>query len=73
MRKRASRLRRVALLTSAPAAERRAEGSGVSIFDEPMIDCHTHVLDPVRFAYASDVAYRPSGQEIGTRPSNMAT
>jgi predicted TIM-barrel fold metal-dependent hydrolase len=38
----------------------------VSIFDEPKIDCHNHVLDPARFPYASDVAYCPTGQEIGT-------
>lgn len=38
----------------------------MSIFEEPKIDCHNHVLDPVRFPYAGDVAYRPSGQEIGT-------
>jgi predicted TIM-barrel fold metal-dependent hydrolase len=38
----------------------------VSIFDEAKIDCHNHVLDPVRFPYASDVAYCPAGQEIGT-------
>jgi predicted TIM-barrel fold metal-dependent hydrolase len=38
----------------------------VSIFDEPKIDCHNHVLDPARFAYANDVAYCPTGQEIGT-------
>jgi predicted TIM-barrel fold metal-dependent hydrolase len=30
------------------------------------IDCHVHVLDPARFPYAPDVAYRPAGQEIGT-------
>ena len=33
---------------------------------EPKVDCHNHVLDPVRFPYAPDVAYRPAGQEIGT-------
>jgi predicted TIM-barrel fold metal-dependent hydrolase len=38
----------------------------VSIFDEAKIDCHNHVLDPVRFPYASDVTYSPAGQEIGT-------
>jgi predicted TIM-barrel fold metal-dependent hydrolase len=38
----------------------------VSIFDEPKVDSHCHVLDPARFAYAPDVAYRPAGQEIGT-------
>jgi predicted TIM-barrel fold metal-dependent hydrolase len=36
----------------------------MSIFEEPKIDCHCHVLDPARFAYAPDVAYRPAGQEI---------
>lgn len=39
----------------------------MNIFDEPKIDCHNHVLDPARFAYADDVAYRPAGQEIATR------
>lgn len=34
--------------------------------DLPKIDGHCHVLDPVRFPYAPDVAYRPQGQEIGT-------
>ncbi|RZS56904.1 amidohydrolase family protein [Sphaerotilus mobilis] len=38
----------------------------MNIFDEPKIDCHNHVLDPVRHPYAADVAYRPAGQEIGT-------
>ena len=38
----------------------------MSIFDEPKVDGHCHVLDPARFAYARDVAYRPTGQEIGT-------
>lgn len=31
----------------------------------PKVDAHCHVLDPSRFAYADDVAYRPSGQEQG--------
>jgi predicted TIM-barrel fold metal-dependent hydrolase len=39
----------------------------MSIFEEAKIDCHNHVLDPARFAYADDVAYRPAGQEIATR------
>lgn len=38
----------------------------MSIFDEPKVDCHNHILDPLRFPYADDVAYRPGGQEIGT-------
>jgi predicted TIM-barrel fold metal-dependent hydrolase len=44
----------------------------MSIFDEPKIDCHNHVLDPARFAYGADVAYRPSGQEIATRSQHLA-
>ena len=35
------------------------------LFDIPKIDSHCHVLDPQRFAYAPDVAYRPAGQEMG--------
>jgi predicted TIM-barrel fold metal-dependent hydrolase len=38
----------------------------LSVFDEPKIDTHCHVLDPARFPYAPDVAYRPAGQEAGT-------
>ena len=38
----------------------------MSIFDEPKIDCHNHVLDPQRFPYATEAVYRPAGQEIGT-------
>ncbi len=38
----------------------------MSLFDEPKIDSHCHVLDPARFPYAADVAYRPAGQEVGT-------
>jgi predicted TIM-barrel fold metal-dependent hydrolase len=30
----------------------------------PKIDCHIHVIDPVRFPYGPDTPYRPSGQEI---------
>ena len=30
----------------------------------PKIDCHIHAVDPVRFPYAADTPYRPSGQEI---------
>jgi predicted TIM-barrel fold metal-dependent hydrolase len=37
----------------------------MSVFDEPKVDTHCHVLDPARFPYAPDVAYRPSGQEQG--------
>ena len=40
----------------------------MSIFTEPKIDCHAHVLDPVNFPYGKDIEYKPSGQEIGTPP-----
>jgi len=36
-------------------------------FSEPKIDSHCHILDPERFPYAPDVAYRPQGQEIGSQ------
>jgi predicted TIM-barrel fold metal-dependent hydrolase len=36
------------------------------IFDEPKIDCHAHVIDPVNFPYGKTVVYRPSAQEICT-------
>jgi predicted TIM-barrel fold metal-dependent hydrolase len=38
----------------------------MSIFQERKIDCHTHVLDPVRFPYGKDIDYKPSGPELGT-------
>ena len=42
----------------------------MTVFDEPKVDSHCHVLDPARFPYSSDVSsgvtYRPAGQEIGT-------
>ena len=40
----------------------------MSIFKEPKIDCHVHVLDPVNFPYGKNIEYKPSGQEIGTPP-----
>jgi predicted TIM-barrel fold metal-dependent hydrolase len=38
----------------------------MSVFAEPKIDCHVHVLEPAVFPYGQDIEYRPSGQEIGT-------
>ncbi len=38
----------------------------MTIFDEPKIDCHAHVIDPANFPYSTRVAYKPAGQEIGT-------
>ncbi len=37
-----------------------------SIYAEPKIDCHCHILDPASFPYAPDVPYQPSGQETGS-------
>ena len=48
------------------AAQPQAWGDHTSIYDEPKIDCHCHVLDPLRFPYGEDSVYRPAGQEIGT-------
>jgi predicted TIM-barrel fold metal-dependent hydrolase len=36
------------------------------IFAEPKIDSHAHVFDPANFPYDERIAYKPSGQEIGT-------
>jgi predicted TIM-barrel fold metal-dependent hydrolase len=36
----------------------------MKILAEPKIDCHCHVIDPVRFPYRDDTRYRPAGQEI---------
>jgi predicted TIM-barrel fold metal-dependent hydrolase len=47
-------------------SERARRGKAMNIYDEPKIDCHNHVLDPARFPYAADTAYRPAGQEIGS-------
>lgn len=33
---------------------------------EPVIDCHCHIFDPLRFPYVPDAIYRPEGPEIGT-------
>jgi predicted TIM-barrel fold metal-dependent hydrolase len=36
----------------------------MSIFAQPKIDCHCHVVDPVRFPFKADTPYRPTGQEV---------
>ena len=38
----------------------------MTVFDEPKVDCHNHVFDPVRFPYAPDAHYLPLPQETGT-------
>jgi predicted TIM-barrel fold metal-dependent hydrolase len=37
-----------------------------SIYGQPKVDSHCHILDPQGFRYADDVAYRPAGQETGS-------
>ncbi|MFF7707865.1 amidohydrolase family protein [Pseudomonas sp. NPDC007930] len=36
----------------------------MSIFDEPKIDCHNHLFDPLNFPYRDGTVYAPSGQEV---------
>lgn len=36
----------------------------MSILQQPKIDCHCHVIDPVQFPYWTGTSYRPSGQEV---------
>jgi predicted TIM-barrel fold metal-dependent hydrolase len=43
-------------------------GQPMTILTSRKIDCHLHVLDPLRFPYAADTPYRPSGQEIAPAP-----
>jgi predicted TIM-barrel fold metal-dependent hydrolase len=47
------------------------DGAAVSAH-EPKVDAHCHVLDPSRFPYADDVAYRPTGAEIGPLENYLA-
>ena len=51
---------------------REAGGCVLSIYDEPKIDCHNHVFDPVRFPYAPQAYYKFHGQEIGTAAQLLA-
>jgi predicted TIM-barrel fold metal-dependent hydrolase len=44
----------------------------MTIFDEPKIDSHCHVVDPRRFPYREDTAYRPVAQEIGPLEQYLA-
>jgi predicted TIM-barrel fold metal-dependent hydrolase len=37
-----------------------------SIYGEPKVDCHCHILDPDRFAYTPGLPYHPAGQETGS-------
>ena len=42
------------------------ETGSVTIFDEPKIDCHNHLLDPAHFGYAPNAWYHPVANEQGT-------
>jgi predicted TIM-barrel fold metal-dependent hydrolase len=37
-----------------------------SVFVDPKIDTHVHVLDPARFPYNANTHYAPAGQELGS-------
>ncbi len=39
----------------------------MSVLDQPKIDTHCHLFDPVNFPYAAEVSYRPQPHEIGTQ------
>jgi predicted TIM-barrel fold metal-dependent hydrolase len=43
-----------------------SDTGGVTIYDEPKIDCHNHLLDPDHFGYAPDAWYHPVPNERGT-------
>ena len=38
----------------------------MTIYDEPKVDCHNHLLDPTHFGYAPDAWYHPVANEQGT-------
>ena len=38
----------------------------MTIYDEPKVDCHNHLLDPAHFAYSPDAWYHPVANEQGT-------
>jgi hypothetical protein len=38
----------------------------VTIFEEPKVDCHNHLLDPAHFGYSPDAWYHPVSNEQGT-------
>lgn len=37
----------------------------LSLFSQPKIDCHHHVIDPVQYPYPADSTYQPAGPEVG--------
>lgn len=44
----------------------------MSIFDEPKVDCHNHLLDPTGFGYAEDAVYEPPGHEQSSAEQMLA-
>lgn len=37
----------------------------LSLFSQPKIDCHHHIIDPVHYPYPADSTYHPAGNELG--------
>jgi predicted TIM-barrel fold metal-dependent hydrolase len=37
----------------------------LSLFSQPKIDCHHHVIDPAQFPYPAESTYQPTGPEVG--------
>jgi predicted TIM-barrel fold metal-dependent hydrolase len=37
----------------------------LSLFSQPKIDCHHHVIDPAQYPYPADSTYQPAGPEVG--------
>ena len=43
-----------------------AKTGAVTIFDEPKVDCHNHLLDPTRLGYSAGAWYHPVANEQGS-------
>jgi predicted TIM-barrel fold metal-dependent hydrolase len=54
------------------AADQLQEQEQDMMNDARIIDCHTHIIDPARFAYADGPGYKPSLDEVGTCESLCA-
>lgn len=37
----------------------------LSLFSQPKIDCHHHVIDPAQYPYPAESTYQPAGPEVG--------
>ncbi len=45
----------------------------MSVFDEPKIDCHFHLLSPAQFPYAAGVVYEPPAHEQSSADQLVST